>query len=92
MNLFAFHYIKLVMKEIDDIIKDYCGDIEQRIKACRSRDVAELLKHRLCSELKRNCESTMIKDVLIDHVDKLISKMFEKSGNNKYLENNHEED
>lgn len=79
-----------MMKKAEDIIRDYCGDIERRIQACRTRDVAELLKRRLCSELESSCHSSMIKNVLVNHVDKLIEKDFDNTGKNKFLENSYE--
>lgn len=78
------------VRKSDDIIKQYCGDIDERIKSCRSKKVAELLKQRLCSELKRNCKSSIINRMLLDHADKTINKVFDQSGKNKYLETSNE--
>ncbi len=72
--------------ESEIIIKKYCGNVPERIKACRSREVAELLRDRMCSELSIGCYSTMINNALRDYVNKLINETFDKNGKNIYLE------
>ena len=71
---------------MEDIIYQHCGDIRFRIKACRSKKVAELLKDRLCRELSLNCESDMVNNVLQIYVDNIIANTFDDNGKNKYLE------
>jgi hypothetical protein len=68
------------------IIKTFCGDIEERIRACRSKEIAELLANRVCAEAEKGCKSKMVNGVLKSHIDKLIRKVFDQNGNNKYLE------
>jgi len=58
--------------------------------ACRSKSVAYALKDRLCSELKLNCKSSMVNNVLNEHVDLLIQEIFDQHGKNKYLEAHYE--
>ncbi len=74
------------MEDQKNIIIRSCGDIHKRIKVCRSRSVAEMLKQRLCDELETNCKSDVVRQLLEQHVDQLISEVFDKQGRNKYLE------
>ena len=70
-----------------EIIKKYCGDVEERIRVCRDRSVAEFLRHRLCDELNAYCTSPLMRHVLRSYIDQYITKVFDKNGKNKYLEN-----
>jgi len=70
----------------DQTIHKYCGDIRERLLVCRTRHIALELKKRLCSELRLNCESNMVNNVLNAHVDELINEIFDLDGKNKYLE------
>ncbi len=69
-----------------DIINKYCGDIGERIRACRSIHIANVLKERLCSELEPNCQSEIVRQVLRRHIDQLIQSTFDDKGRNIYLE------
>ncbi len=71
-------------------IKKYCGDIKDRILACRTRNIAIALKERLCAELEMNCMSSMINNVLNEHVDSIIAEAFDAQGKNRYLEEKNE--
>ena len=75
---------------IDKVISENCGNIKERLMACRTKNVAFALKDRLCSELRLNCESNMVNNVLNEHVDLLINEIFDQSGNNKFLEARYE--
>ncbi|MBN2411962.1 hypothetical protein JXQ31_09745 [candidate division KSB1 bacterium] len=72
------------------IIKKYCGNIEERIKACKNRDIAEQLRCRLCFELGENCKSEIVINVLHEYVNKIINNTFDKKGRNKTLESDYE--
>lgn len=74
----------------ENIILQNCGNIRERLLACRSKNVAFALKDRLCSELKLNCQSNMVNNVLNEHVDQLIQEIFDQNGKNKYLEAHYE--
>jgi hypothetical protein len=74
------------MEDQKNIIIRSCGDIAMRIKVCRSRSVAKMLKQRLCDELETNCKSDVVRQLLEQHVDQLISEVFDKQGRNKFLE------
>jgi hypothetical protein len=75
------------MKTEEDItIRQYCGDIRERLLACRSRTIAVALKEYLCKELQTHCVSSMINNVLQVHVDQLIDEIFSPDGKNKFLE------
>ena len=71
-------------------INKYCGNVKERIKACKSRDIAERLRNRLCFELEEYCKSEIVVNVLNDYVNKIINKTFDEKGNNKTLESDHE--
>jgi len=73
------------MENSEAIIKSVCGDIAERIRACRSRKVAEMLKVQLCNELANHCKSEIIQNLLIHHVDKLINETFDISDRNRTL-------
>lgn len=68
-------------------IEKNCGDIRERIRSCRSKTVAELLKKRMCSELSVDCSNKDAINRLENYVDELIVKTFDSNGKNKYLEN-----
>jgi hypothetical protein len=73
------------MNENIETIEKYCGDIRLRIQSCKSKNVAEILKENLCSELDLSCKSEMVKNVLIKYVDQIIDETFDKSGKNRTL-------
>ena len=70
-------------------IRKACGDVEKRIKACRNRKIAGMLKKQLCQELFASCESETIQSFLINYVDSIIDAVFDSNGKNKYLEENY---
>jgi hypothetical protein len=73
------------MEKPEDTIKNICGNVEERIRSCRSRNVAEMLREQLCSQLKINCKSEIVQNSLNDHVDRLIAQTFDKQGHNRIL-------
>lgn len=73
------------MENSKAVIRSICGNIAERIRACRSRHVAEMLKERLCSELASQCKSEIVHNFLQHHVDELINETFDVSGNNLTL-------
>jgi hypothetical protein len=74
------------MEQELNVINKYCGQIEERIKACKNRDIAEILLNRLCSELDQNCKSDVVLNFLRVHVEKLIKEVFDENGNNRLME------
>ena len=74
------------MEEHLRIIQNICGDVEQRLRSCRSKTIAEHLTERMCSEIAMNCQSDIIRHALKVYVDKLVGQIFDKNGNNNYLE------
>lgn len=74
------------MEESLEIIKKYCGNVEERIRSCRSRAIAESLADRLCFEVNQNCKSDMVQNVLKSYVSRLVNDIFDQNGRNKYLE------
>ena len=75
------------MKKEYKIIEQHCGQVTERIKACKRKHIAEALKQRLCTELDLGCHSEMIKNVLNKYIDDIVKKTFDANGNNIYLEN-----
>ena len=74
------------MKKPEDIIRRVCGDVEQRLRACRSRQVAEMLKDKLCQELQSECKSEIVQNFLTHHVDRVMNTIFDKEGNNRLID------
>ena len=72
--------------DTEQTIQFYCGDIKERLKACRSKSIALILKHQLCSELKIHCSSQMVQNILTHHIDELIRDIFTEDSTNRYLE------
>jgi hypothetical protein len=73
------------MDREDSIIAKYCGNVEDRIKACRSKEVANFLKSHLCRELKMNCQDAAVNAFLKKYVDELILQYFDGEGHNKAI-------
>lgn len=71
---------------MEEEIRKYCGNVVARLRACRSREVAVLLKQQMCDEMSQRCQSEMIRNTLERYVDKLVEETFDQNGNNKYLE------
>ncbi len=68
-------------------IEKYCGNIQERIQSCRNRNIAEMLKDRMCMELGVECRDNETINRLRNYVDEIILQTFDKSGMNKKLEN-----
>jgi len=73
------------MENSETIIQNICGDVAERIRACRSREVAEMLKQQLCNELTIHCKSEIVRNLMQHHIDKLINETFDNSGKNLSL-------
>lgn len=63
-------------KKPEDIIKEVCGCVEERINACADLHVAQILKERMCWELQENCKSEIVNNFLNKFVDDLINRKF----------------
>ena len=74
----------------EQTIQQYCGNIKERLLACRNKRVAVALKDRLCTELQLNCKSDMVNNVLNAQVELMINEIFDQNGKNKFLEAPHE--
>ncbi len=68
-------------KEIEPIIKKYCGAIEERIAACHDKKVAQLLKQLLFNEIRQQCKNKAILASARDYIDALIRQRFQKKQN-----------
>jgi hypothetical protein len=71
---------------MEDEIRTYCGNVAERLRACRNREVAIMLKQQMCKEMSQRCQSEMIRNTLERYVDKLVEETFDQNGNNSYLE------
>ena len=69
----------------EEIISKYCGDIEDRIRSCRSKQVAEFLKKYLCGELQQYAANNEVAEDLKLKVDILIQKYFTTDGKNRLI-------
>jgi hypothetical protein len=78
------------MNDQMEIISGYCGNIKERIRSCKSRKIALLLRDSMCSEFKSRCKSDIVANLLLKYSDDLIDATFDKNGMNIYLEENNE--
>ena len=58
------------------IMKQYCGQIEERVAACRDKTVAEYLKQNICLELKRHSNDQFVLNYIATYIDNLIEARF----------------
>jgi hypothetical protein len=65
-----------VINVSEQIIKKYCGSVEERIAACRDKKVAQYLKRSIFSEIKEKCKSKPILDFVKLYVENLIQERF----------------
>ncbi|MBN1465234.1 hypothetical protein JXA02_05695 [candidate division KSB1 bacterium] len=72
--------------DLDEQIQKSCGNIRERLLACRSARIANALRDRLCSELRSNCDSEMVHNALMANVGQMIKEIFDQNGRNRYLE------
>ena len=61
----------------EQIIKKYCGSVEDRIAACCDKQVAKYVKQSICSEIKQKCKSEPILDFVKQYVENLIQLRFQ---------------
>ena len=57
-----------------DLVKEYCGDIEERIQATRSESEARQIADEACKKFDNACESSVTRSFLRQHVYKLIEQ------------------
>ena len=60
----------------EQIIKKYCGSVEQRIAACCDERVAQYLKNNLHSEIQKKCGCEAIAKFLDIYIENLIREKF----------------
>ncbi len=65
----------------EQIIEKYCGQIEERIDACRDKKVAEYLKQNICLELKRHSNDQFVLNYIETYIDQLIDDRFSDKRN-----------
>lgn len=61
----------------DQLIKKYCGSLEERISACCDEKVAECLMQKLNNEITQNCKSEIVVGFLNKYVENLIKANFQ---------------
>lgn len=66
-------------KNSEQIIREYCGSVEERIAACRDKHVAEYLKQNICSEIKRHSNDDSLLSRIETYIDNLIDARFSDS-------------
>lgn len=60
----------------DQIIKQHCGSVAERVAACRDKNVAEYLKQNICTEIKRHSDDQALLNHIAAYIDKLIAARF----------------
>jgi vacuolar-type H+-ATPase subunit E/Vma4 len=74
------------MTNHDEIVKQFCGNIEDRIRSCRSKTVAGYLKRILLQELKKYSADEIIHRYFEKKYDELVECYFDNKGCNKLIE------
>ncbi|MBN2089323.1 hypothetical protein JW964_06905 [candidate division KSB1 bacterium] len=73
------------MTNHDEIIQKLCGNLEERVRSCRSKTVAEYLKRVLLMELKKHSADELTYDYFQKKFDELAKCYFDKDGCNKII-------
>jgi hypothetical protein len=60
----------------EQIIKKYCGSVEERVAACRDKKVAQYLKQSIFNEIKQQCKSGPVLDFVKKYIENLIQERF----------------
>ncbi len=68
-------------KNTEQVINKYCGQIEDRIAACRDKKVAECLKQTIFLEIKRRTKDEALLKNIETHIDNLIDAQFSSEVN-----------
>ncbi|MCU0646174.1 MAG: DUF1858 domain-containing protein [bacterium] len=63
-------------KNTEQFINKYCGQIEERIAACRDKKVAECLKQIIFLEIKHRTKDDALLKNIETHIDNLIDARF----------------
>jgi hypothetical protein len=63
-------------KNTEQVINKYCGQIEDRIAACRDKKVAECLKQNIFLEIKRHANDDALLNNIRTYIDNLIDARF----------------
>lgn len=58
------------------MMKQYCGAIEERVASCRDKQVAEYLKQNICLELERHSNDQFVLNYIATYIDNLIEARF----------------
>jgi hypothetical protein len=69
-----------------EIVTQFCGNIEDRIRSCRSKTVVGYLKRVLLQELKKCSADEMVHQYFEKKFDELVECYFYKNGCNKLIE------
>jgi len=65
----------------EQIIKKYCGSVEDRVAACCDKQVAKYLKQSIYSEIQQKCKSEPVLAFVKQYVENLIQVKFQTSKN-----------
>lgn len=74
------------MMNHEETIKQFCGNIEDRIRSCRSKAVAGYLKRVLLKELKKHTADEMIHHYFEKKYNELVKCYFDTNGCNKLID------
>ncbi|GEM_PF-909633 len=73
------------MTDHDEIIKKLCGNLEERVRACRSKTVAEYLKRVLLIELRKFSTDELTFQYFEKKFNELVKCYFDQDGCNKFI-------
>ena len=74
------------MNTLEEKIVAYCGDLEIRIRSCKRRCIANMLKEQLHYELLQGHAEAELFTRCDKILEKLIENTFDCNGKNKFLE------
>ena len=66
----------------EQIIKQYCDTIEDRVAACCDKQVAQYLRQIVYREVEQKCDSGPVLDFVKKYIDNLIQMRFHNNNNN----------
>jgi len=64
------------MDNLEKMINEYCGSLEDRFDACKDKRVAELLKERICWEFQQEKTEKLKLSEIKNYLDELINNKF----------------
>jgi len=63
-----------------EIIERYCAEARELLENASSREQALAIRTRVCTRLAQECDSSLILEATQTYVDRVIQRMWKKSG------------